>query len=62
LHLVDLAGSESVSKTKAVGKMLEEAKHINKELAVLGSVIDALADRNAHVPYRHSVIMNLLKF
>lgn len=44
LYLVDLAGSEKVKKTGAEGKLLEEAKGINKSLSVLGNVINALTD------------------
>jgi kinesin family protein 5 len=36
LFLVDLAGSEKVSKTGAEGKILDEAKGINKSLSALG--------------------------
>lgn len=39
LFLVDLAGSEKVSKTGAEGKILKEAKGINKSLSALGNVI-----------------------
>lgn len=44
LFLVDLAGSEKVSKTGAEGKILDEAKGINKSLSALGQVINALTD------------------
>jgi hypothetical protein len=44
LFLVDLAGSEKVKKTGASGKLLEEAKNINKSLSCLGNVINALTD------------------
>ena len=44
LYLVDLAGSEKVSKTGAMGSVLEEAKNINKSLTALGIVISALAE------------------
>lgn len=40
--LVDLAGSEKVEKTGAEGRVLEEAKTINKSLSALGNVINAL--------------------
>ncbi|KAJ4822927.1 serine/threonine-protein kinase KIN2, partial [Turnera subulata] len=40
--LVDLAGSEKVEKTGAEGKVLEEAKTINKSLSALGNVVNAL--------------------
>lgn len=44
LILVDLAGSEKVEKTGAEGKVLEEAKNINKSLSSLGNVINALTN------------------
>jgi kinesin family protein 5 len=40
--LVDLAGSEKVEKTGAEGRVLDEAKMINKSLSALGNVINAL--------------------
>ncbi|KAK9150600.1 hypothetical protein Syun_008909 [Stephania yunnanensis] len=40
--LLDLAGSEKIEKTGAEGKILEEAKTINKSLSALGNVINAL--------------------
>lgn len=54
LFLVDLAGSEKVKKTRAEGKLLEEAKNINKSLSALGNVI------NAYVLY--CSIVNASKF
>lgn len=45
LYFVDLAGSEKVGKTEAKGKVLEEAKMINKSLSALGNVINALTDK-----------------
>jgi len=45
LHLVDLAGSERVAKTDASGEQLKEANAINKSLAALGDVIQALGTK-----------------
>ena len=45
LYFVDLAGSEKIGKTEAKGKVLEEAKMINKSLSALGNVINALTDK-----------------
>ena len=60
--LVDLAGSEKVSKTGAEGKVLDEAKQINKSLSALGNVINALTDpKTAHIPYRDSKLTRLLQ-
>ena len=39
---MDLAGSEKVEKTGAEGRLLSEAKTINKSLSALGNVINAL--------------------
>lgn len=43
MNLIDLAGSEKVSKSKATGETLEEAKKINLSLHCLGQVIHALS-------------------
>lgn len=61
LTLVDLAGSEQVQKSGSAGERLEEAKKINASLSTLGHVIDALADRRPHVPYRDSRLTRLLE-
>lgn len=51
LFMVDLAGSERVGKTGATGSRLDEAKHINKSLSALGSVINALTmEKKCHIP------------
>ena len=42
LNLVDLAGSERVKLSGASGQTFEEAKQINKALAVLGDVLNSL--------------------
>lgn len=60
--LVDLAGSERVSKTEATGMRLKEAQKINKTLAALGNVINALTDgKSTHVPYRDAKLTFLLR-
>jgi len=62
LFLVDLAGSERVGKTGATGSRLEEAKHINKSLSALGSVINSLTDeKKTHIPYRDSKLTRILQ-
>lgn len=61
LTLVDLAGSEKVHKSGLQGENLEEARKINASLSALGLVIDALADRRPHVPYRDSRLTRLLE-
>jgi hypothetical protein len=70
VSLVDLAGSERVKSTEATGVLLEQAKHINKSLATLGRVVDALGRwtgtatrRVSQVtpPFRESKLTHLLK-
>ena len=53
LNLVDLAGSERVAKTKADGKVLQEAKHINLSLHHLEHVIVTLQQlsKQGNSPY-----------
>lgn len=61
LNLIDLAGSEKVSKSKAVGETLEEAKKINLSLHCLGLVIHALTTNSeGHIPYRDSKLTRIL--
>ncbi|CAM0910803.1 unnamed protein product [Alopecurus aequalis] len=60
--LVDLAGSEKVEKTGAEGRVLDEAKTINKSLSALGNVINALTTAKPnHVPYRDSKLTHILQ-
>lgn len=65
LILVDLAGSEKVEKTGAEGRVLEEAKTINKSLSALGNVINALTcgspAKANHIPYRDSKLTRILQ-
>ena len=62
LNMVDLAGSERIKKTGSDGVILTEAMYINKSLTFLEQVVLALADRNRdHIPYRQSVLTNVLK-
>ncbi|KAK0574301.1 hypothetical protein LWI29_021322 [Acer saccharum] len=65
LVLVDLAGSEKVEKTGAEGRVLEEAKTINKSLSALGNVINALTcgspGKTNHIPYRDSKLTWILQ-
>ncbi|KAG8391136.1 hypothetical protein BUALT_Bualt01G0156500 [Buddleja alternifolia] len=65
LILVDLAGSEKAEKTGAEGRVLEEAKTINKSLSALGNVINALTcgstGRANHIPYRDSKLTRILQ-
>lgn len=65
LILVDLAGSEKAEKTGAEGRVLEEAKTINKSLSALGNVINALTSDSPgkanHIPYRDSKLSRILQ-
>jgi len=61
LNLVDLAGSEKVWKSSSWGVTLEEAKKINWSLSALGNVINALAEKRPHVPYRDSKLTRILQ-
>ncbi|RYE97183.1 MAG: hypothetical protein EOO41_03780, partial [Methanobacteriota archaeon] len=61
LYLVDLAGSERVRKSAVTGARLREAQHINKSLAALGDVLEALDKRQPHIPFRNSKLTHLLQ-
>ncbi|KAF8058116.1 KLP1 [Scenedesmus sp. PABB004] len=61
LHLVDLAGSERTKKTQAEGLALREAACINKSLTFLEQVVQALARRDAHVPFRQCKLTEALR-
>lgn len=63
INLIDLAGSERQSGTGAEGLALKQGCAINQSLSALGNVISALAknDGKSKVPYRSSVLTQLLK-
>eukprot|EP00879_Flechtneria_rotunda_P027678 GHRR01029659.1.p1 GENE.GHRR01029659.1~~GHRR01029659.1.p1 ORF type:complete len:728 (+),score=322.72 GHRR01029659.1:391-2574(+) len=61
LHLVDLAGSERTKKTNASGEQLREASCINKSLTFLEQVVNALARKDTHVPFRQSKLTAALR-
>jgi kinesin family member C2/C3 len=52
LYLVDLAGSERVGKSGATGMTMKEAQYINRSLLALGDVMEALDQKQKHIPYR----------
>mmetsp|Transcript_108331 Transcript_108331/g.208227 ORF Transcript_108331/g.208227 Transcript_108331/m.208227 type:complete len:715 (-) Transcript_108331:375-2519(-) len=57
----DLGGSERLKRTEAVGLQRKEAIEINKSLAALGDVIEAVAAKRKHVPYRNHTLTRLLQ-
>ncbi|CAK4885808.1 unnamed protein product [Aphanomyces euteiches] len=59
LYLVDLAGSERI-KTSG-DHVLKETASINKSLAALGDVMEALDKKQTHVPYRNSKLTYALQ-
>jgi kinesin family protein 11 len=61
LNLVDLAGSENIKRSEAENKRATEAGLINKSLTALGRVINALVDKQKHIPYRESNLTRLLQ-
>ena len=61
IQLVDLAGSERLSKTGSQGETLTEAKFINLSLLALGNVISARQKKLNHVPFRNSVLTQILQ-
>ncbi|XP_063707915.1 kinesin-like protein Nod [Culicoides brevitarsis] len=60
-HLVDLAGSEGVKRTGHQGIALSEGNHINKGLLAVSKVLQAMASNNKVVPYRDSVLTQVLQ-
>ncbi|KAL3537245.1 hypothetical protein ACH5RR_000611 [Cinchona calisaya] len=64
LLLVHLAVSKKVEKTEAEGRVLEEAKTINKSFSAFRNVINALTGgfngKANHVPYRDSKLFRIL--
>ncbi|KAM7197340.1 P-loop containing nucleoside triphosphate hydrolase protein [Naviculisporaceae sp. PSN 640] len=62
LNLVDLAGSERLKHSGAEGDRMKETQNINKSLACLGDVIEALGRGSAHIPYRNSKLTHLLQY
>ncbi|KAL2268502.1 hypothetical protein VTJ83DRAFT_3348 [Remersonia thermophila] len=62
LNLVDLAGSERLKHSQAEGDRMRETQNINKSLACLGDVIEALGRGSGHVPYRNSKLTHLLQY
>ena len=62
MWMIDLAGYERFSKTGVLeGIRKEEAKGINASLLSLGNVIQALADKEKHIPWRNAKLTRLLQ-
>lgn len=61
LYLADLAGSERVQKTATEGLRFRETQYINRSLAALGDVMEALEKKAAYVPYRNSKLTHILQ-
>jgi hypothetical protein len=63
LHIIDLAGSERISKsiTREDEVTKKEAICINLSLLALANVLNALALKQTHIPYRDSKLTHFLK-
>lgn len=61
VQFVDLAGSERIGKSQVAGDALKEALLINKSLTALQDVISALENRQKHIPYRNSMLTQILQ-
>lgn len=60
LHLVDLAGSERLDEQGEEGRRTETIA-INSSLSALGDVINAMARKSAHIPFRNSKLTSIMK-
>jgi len=61
LNLVDLAGSERLDRSGATGSTMKETLAINKSLSSLTDVFVAIANKQAHIPFRNSKLTHLLQ-
>lgn len=62
-NIVDLAGSERLSKIEGImdENIKKESLFINSSLNCLGNVLNAIVNKNTHVPYRDSKLTHFLK-
>lgn len=63
LHIIDLAGSERISRSVGVmdENLKKEAISINLSLTSLSNVLNSIAVKSTHVPYRDSKLTHFLK-
>ena len=62
LHIIDLAGSERISKSNNKDeKIRKEAICINLSLHSLSTVLNSIALKASHIPYRDSKLTHFLK-
>ena len=62
LHIIDLAGSERISKSKNKDeKLRKESICINLSLHSLSTVLNSIALKANHIPYRDSKLTHFLK-
>jgi len=61
LCLADLGGSEKVKRSGVRGEQLREAIYINKGLLALKSVMSALNQKHAHIPFKDDQLTMLLR-
>lgn len=59
--MVDLAGSERLDRSGATGSTMKETLAINKSLSSLTDVFVAIANKQAHIPFRNSKLTHLLQ-
>lgn len=60
VNVIDLAGSERIKKSGVSGTGLTEAININKSLSCLSLVLYKLEKKQAHIPFRNSVLTKIL--
>ncbi|KAK0541881.1 Kinesin- motor protein [Tilletia horrida] len=61
LNLVELAGSENIGRGGAAERQAKEAGMTNQSLLSLGRIINALVEKQFHIPYRESKLTRLLQ-